>query len=345
MNCTPKQSGINIDELKRHLKDTGQTFSLMLRIGGIAEGKGIDHSQPCPHCEGNNRFWYSREYERCYCRKCKPNGEGFDIFALVQHHRSIGFKEAVELIALESEFETLHVRHAVNEVKKAVQENKPILCLDTFHLDPDSPIYKTTAAHRPDITFDDYKLAEAKLFRDGIAIPMFDHAGVLSGHVRYFQTGGKPKLIGKSGIVGQDAIYNLRVAKQAKIIFKTAGVSDYLVLSGIIARLGLEADYYCFTNGAGENELPDKFEPLLKPALAGLSVGVIQDNDEVGEKGALRWGESIAEYAADVRIIKLPPVIFDCPVKDLRDFFAINGTTFTDLVFSNSAKGGSNGIH
>jgi hypothetical protein len=154
------------------------------------------------------------------------------------------------------------------------------------------------------------------------------------GWVRYFTDGSKKNSTGsKSGIVGIDAIYNLRISKQAKIIFKTAGVSDYLALSGMIDRLGLENDYYAFTNGAGESELPGKFEPLLRPALTGRSVGVIQDNDEAGATGALRWAESIAEYAADVRIVRLPPVVFDCPVKDLRDFFNTDGTTFTDLLF------------
>ena len=214
--------------------------------------------------------------------------------------------------------------------------------MDTFPLNADSPIYKATAAHRPDILFDDYQRIGAKLYHfqkddwteKGIAIPMFDCASVLSGWVRY-TTGGKKKISegAKSGIVGIDAIYNLRIAKQAKIVFKTAGVSDYLILSGRIAALGLENDYYAFTNGAGENELPDKFDALLRPALTGQAVGVIQDNDEPGETGALRWAEHIAEYAADVRVIRLPNIVFDCEVKDLRDFLAIDGTTFTDLLF------------
>jgi hypothetical protein len=101
----------------------------------------------------------------------------------------------------------------------------------------------------------------------------------------------------------------------------------------VIERLGLENDYYAFTNGAGEGEDPDKFEPLLRPALSGQSVGVIQDNDAAGETGAQRWAEAIAEYAADVRIIRIPPVVFDCKVKDLRNFFNTDGTMFTDLLF------------
>ena len=213
------------------------------------------------------------------------------------------------------------------------QRAAPVPFLDTWRLDATSPVFQATAAHRPDILFDDYQRAGAKLFRDGLAIPMFGTDGVLSGWVRYFQSGGKPKLIGKSGIVGVDAIYNLRTAKQVKIVFKTAGVSDYLVLSGMIERLGLADDYYAFTNGAGEGELPGKFEPLLRPALTGLAVGVIADNDEAGESGALRWAKALAEYAANVRIVYLPPVVFDCPVKDLRDFLAIDGTIFQDLLF------------
>ena len=94
------------------------------------------------------------------------------------------------------------------------QRAAPVPFLDTWRLDATSPVFQATAAHRPDILFDDYQRAGAKLFRDGIAIPMFDNDGVMSGWVRYFQNGGKPKLIGKSGIVGVDAIYNLRTAKQ-----------------------------------------------------------------------------------------------------------------------------------
>ena len=101
----------------------------------------------------------------------------------------------------------------------------------------------------------------------------------------------------------------------------------------MIERLGLADDYYAFTNGAGENELPGKFDPILRPALEGGAVGVIADNDEAGENGAQRWAEHLSTYAADVRIIRLPEIIFDCDVKDLRDFFAIDGTTFWDLPF------------
>jgi hypothetical protein len=307
----------SVNALKQHIR--GREFDIAKELFGMTDGDNRkEHNQPCPVCrEGTNRFWFSPERRTFHCRKC---GFGGDIIRLAEKVFDLTFREAFDKIANAAGYVdgATHISHVVNEIKKAVQEGKPILpTLDTWRLDAESPIYKATAAHRPDITFDDYQRAGAKLFREGIAIPMFDNDSVLSGYVRYFQSGGKPKLIGKSGIVGVDAIYNLRIAKPAKVVFKTAGVSDYLVLSGVIDRLvavslasddrhhNLTDDFYAFTNGAGENEKPDKFESLLRPALEGKTVIVIQDNDEAGEAGALRWAESIAEYAADVRIVRL----------------------------------------
>jgi len=328
---------VNVDDLNRHLRSAGLTFSLTKKQGGVSDGNGKDHSQACPFCqEGKNRFWFSVEYDRFFCRKCKPRG-GYSIYDVIMHHQGIGFREVLELVARESCFIPIGVSHVLESaaaLRKMVEERKPILTLGTYRLDEDSPTFKEVQKHRPEISFADYQRAGAKLCHSGVVIPMFSNDGVLSGYVQYMTDSSKKTALGsKSGIVGADAIYNLRTAKQVKIVFKTAGVSDYLILSGLIARLGLEADYYCFTNGCGENELPDKFEPLLRPALTGLSVGVVQDNDEAGATGALRWAESIAEYASNVQIIRLPKTVFDCTVKDLRDFLSIDGTTFTDVLF------------
>jgi hypothetical protein len=329
----------NLDELKRFI--AGRELDIAIQLGILMDGKGKEHKQYCPFCpkseqKSGERFYVRTENKTSFhCRQCF-NG---DIFSLIMKSHNVDFNEAKRLIADSSGFinatDAMHVRHAINEVKKSVQEGKPIPpTLDTYRLDGESPVFKAVQAHRPDISFSDYKRAGAKLFRDGIAIPMFDNDGVTSGWVRFFTDGSKKNSFGStSGVVGVDAIFNLRTAKSARIIFKTAGVSDFLVLSGAIERLGLEADYYAFTNGAGEGEHPDKFEPLLRPALTGQSVGVIQDNDEAGTKGAQRWAESLAEYAADVRIIRLPLVVFDCPTKDLRDFFSTDGTAFSDLLF------------
>jgi hypothetical protein len=332
---------VKVDELKKFI--AGREIELAKQLGIVVDGIGKEHKQYCPFCRGTSgRRFYIRTGEKTtfHCRqKCFKGG---DIFTLYMAAHNVGFQTAKQQIADTAGYVAgvSHFSQAPAVTDKNV--HNPVPSLDTFPLNADSPIYKATAAHRPDILFEDYQRAGAKLYHfqkddwteKGIAIPMFDCASVLSGWVRY-TTGGKKKISegAKSGIVGIDAIYNLRIAKQAKIVFKTAGVSDYLILSGRIAALGLENDYYAFTNGAGENELPGKFDALLIPALTGQVVRVIQDNDSPGEAGALRWAEHFAEYAADVRIVGLPPVIFDCDVKDLRDFFNTDGTAFEDLLF------------
>jgi len=311
------------------LKDriSERVFDIAKQLFGLTDGDNRkEHNQPCPVCrEGTNRFWFSPDRRTFHCRKCMFGG---DIINLAEKVFGFSFVEAFDRVA--------NVAGCIDLIPNHVEA--PPVQLDTFRLDADSPIYKATAAHRPDITFDCYQRAGAILFRSGIAIPMFDYKGTRIGWVQYFADGRKQTLKGDNrgipAVVGVDTIFNLRTAKSAKIIFKTAGVSDYLVLSGVIDRLGLADDFYCFTNSNGESEKPDKFEALLRPALTGKAVGVIQDNDSAGETGALRWAESIAEYAADVRIIRIPPVIFDSPVKDLRDFLSIDGTSFTDLFFT-----------
>jgi lysophospholipase L1-like esterase len=164
---------------------------------------------------------------------------------------------------------------------------------------------------------------------------MFACDGTQTGWVRYGTDGSKKNSFGStSGIVGTLARDALLQRRPAKVVFRTAGVSDALMLTQLIAATGLADNYWCFTNGAGENERPDKFEPILRPALTGQTVGVIQDNDETGAEGAQRWAAHLAKYAADVCVIELPTVIFDCPVKDLRDFLATDGTTLNDLLFN-----------
>ena len=88
-----KERNINADELSAYLKSTGKTFSLAMERHGVVEGNRPDHSQPCPYCGGNNRFWYSANYDCFFCRKCPaPSGQKqrrISIYDLESHHFSI----------------------------------------------------------------------------------------------------------------------------------------------------------------------------------------------------------------------------------------------------------------
>jgi hypothetical protein len=95
----------------------------------------------------------------------------------------------------------------------------------------------------------------------------------------------------------------------------------------LIAEVGLESNYYAFSNSCGETESPEKFAPLLYPALQDQSIAVIADNDPTGERAAQIWAEHFAEYPADARIVRIP----SDKGKDLRDFVR-NGGEFQDIL-------------
>jgi hypothetical protein len=294
---------------------------------GDSEQEPEKRKQPCPNCGGEDRFRFAPDLDRpsFFCNICKPSG-GWDGIALVQEFggdEGIDHKEAVRLLAeatgYESEYPSSHAE------RKQSEKPKP---LPTFALVEDAYNVVPELKCRPEIDFAAYERAGAKGFGSGVAIPMFGNDGELSGYVRYFMNGAKKNSAGsKSGIVGIETRDALLSKRSAKMVIKTAGVSDYLVLSKLIGENGHEADYYAFTNGAGEMENPDKFEPILRPALEGKAVMVLQDNDTTGVVGAIKWAKGMAKYAADVRIVRLPQEWNGKPIKDFRDFVAAADNT------------------
>ena len=319
---------INANLLTRHLKATDQLFSLAVELGGLVEVTDENQGRPCPFCGGDDRFWRSDTLQRFFCRKCKPDGYGYSIYDLIMQHKRISFKKAKELVAERSGF---FDRKPLSEeaVSTPTQlEPKKIIELRTFELIERLAIFREVQAHRPEISFADYKRAGALGFSApkgyGIAIPMFVNDNELSGYVRYNAKGGKPmnSAGSKSGIVGTDSIQNLLQKHPAKIIFLTAGVTDRLVLSGLIAGDNLGADYFAFTTGGGEGENLEKFDTLLRPVLEGRVVAVVADNDAAGELGAKKRARYLIQFAADVRIIRPPQEWNGKQIKDLRDFVA-----------------------
>ena len=312
---------------------------------GESEQEPHKRKQPCPNCGGEDRFRFAPELGRphFFCNICKPTS-GWDGIALVQEFATNGeldHKEAVRLLAeatgygAEDDTDVETVEYVINVSDIANDEpsastpqrsqQEEASKFQTFDLTADSHYVWAAQQHRPEIDFATYQKAGVVGFDGGIAIQMFDNDGEASGYVRLFADGSKKNTAGsKSGIVGIDARNALLSKYPAKKIFKCAGVSDYLVLSKLIVENGLEADYYGFTNACGETENPEKFEPILRPALEGQTVVVIQDNDTAGEAGARKWAKHLAKYAADVRIIKPPQEWQGKPIKDLRDFVAVS---------------------
>lgn len=304
---------------------------------GDSEQEMEKRKQPCPKCGGEDRFRFAPDLDRpsFFCNHCKPTG-GWDGIALVEEFADAGkftHVEAVRLLAeatgYESEYRSSHAERKQNK------KSKP---LPTFTLAEGAYNCKPVLEHRPEIDFATYQRVGAEGFGRGVAIPMFGNDGELSGYVRYFMDGAKKNSAGsKSGIVGVEARNALLSRQPVRMVIKTAGVSDCLVMSKMITDNGLEADCYAFTNGAGEMENPDKFESILRPALEGKTVMVVQDNDATGEEGAVKWAKGLARYAADVRIVRLPQEWNGKSVKDLRDFVAAANNSSEVLDWINEA--------
>jgi len=128
---------------------------------------------------------------------------------MVMRHQNIGFPEALELIARELGFGE-HTPLKTEPGKSETKDAPPVL--------ETSPLDKNYS------------------HKDGIAIPMYANDGTVSGWVLYGTDGSKRLETGcKSGIVGINAWDALMSKCPAKIVFKTAGVSDCLVLNGLIA--------------------------------------------------------------------------------------------------------------
>ena len=124
-------ANLNAQNIKTHLKLTDQTFPLMKKYAGIADGRGKDHSQPCPFCGGTDRCWYSNDNEMFFCRDpdkvdC-PARKGVDVFALVQREQGVSFTEALVLIARESGYEAASGQETMPTFPESVDgSDKPV---------------------------------------------------------------------------------------------------------------------------------------------------------------------------------------------------------------------------
>ena len=78
----------------------GHEFDLAMRYCGIAPGKRGDreHSQPCPFCEGDDRFYFVARLGRFFCRRCGFGGSIIDLLIAVN---SLTYWQAIELLAAE----------------------------------------------------------------------------------------------------------------------------------------------------------------------------------------------------------------------------------------------------
>ena len=122
---------------------------------------------------------------------------------------------------------------------------------------------------------------------------------------------------GKSGVIGP-----VEKFEAANVVWKTEGPPDLLAL---LSFDGLPDDHTAITNMSGANETPFRW---LMERLAEKSFYIVPDSDDPGEKGAAKWANAAAEFAREVRIVRIPEAD---GIKDLRDWLAA-GHTLEELL-------------
>jgi hypothetical protein len=101
--------------------------------------------------------------------------------------------------------------------------------------------------------------------------------------------------------MGEQALAALREPGN-QTVWKTEGPGDMLALMAAIPA-DQQADNRVLTNSAGAIEHP---RPEFLRGLAGRKVIVVPDCDEPGQTGGKRWATMMAQFADEVRLVKLP---------------------------------------
>ena len=79
----------------------GREFELAMRYCGLSEGRRGDKErhQPCPFCQGKDRFNFSEKHRAFFCRRC---GFGGNLIALMMAVNGISYRKALETLASET---------------------------------------------------------------------------------------------------------------------------------------------------------------------------------------------------------------------------------------------------
>lgn len=151
------------------------------------------------------------------------------------------------------------------------------------------------------------------------------------GKLRLFQgKGNEPKLedkltLGgdyeKTGLIGLDG---LRRLTEAKVVWKTEGLSDLLALQSILPP---DCPDVVVTNACGASEIP---QAGWLEHFAGKDVRIVHDADTPGQTGAEVWMKAVAQIAEVTRNVRLPYTIEEKHGKDARDWI-VEGHGYADL--------------
>ena len=294
----------------------GRWIEILERVGNIPSHILNSPSQqfPCIKCGGNTRlraFDDVNETGGMVCHHCGARGDGY---AVLQWSLGVDFKESVKLVAeylgLTATKATTGQAPTVPEI--SISENFP--APDQFAMNPIAGNFLQLVCDWKKIRPEDAKRFGAEFTFHGtekvIRFPFYGPDGEKCSH---FDIGGPDctddtlkkggNATGKrTGIFLPDS----RRPQPGETWHVVEGVKDAAALLG---RGYLAA-------GLPGKQFPKHFKPTL---FQGVHIVIVPDLDKAGQDGANNTAKALSEFAASVKIARLPGEIKEDHGEDVRD--------------------------
>jgi len=270
---------------------------------------GKEHYTCCPfHTDDTASFSYNAETGQFHCFGCSASGHFLEF---VMQMGKCSREDAVESIRKRYSNGNGHKQPK----PKPKQESEPSKSLDASHMDKweqqlwDSPPLLNFLRDRRGLTDETIRYWQIGYNNGRYILPIFD-ADMELVNVRSYLPDppkGKPKWQG------------VKEHNEARLFPDPINIADaehVLVCEGELdAILAIQKGYCAITGTGGAETWKDDWSEHFK----GKVVTIAYDNDSAGREGAVRVAESLAPYAAGIRILEWPDIL---PEKgDVTDFF------------------------
>jgi P4 family phage/plasmid primase-like protien len=325
----------------------GRWGEILQVIGGIDASYLTGMEQPCPKCEGNQRWRFTdfKDEGGAVCNKCGKFGDGIAVLEWFTGQTTFEVVEAVAKHLGVSSAPATKKKHTTNTKTKTSnhhkkkQQGEPKWKKDIKWGPMPKKLVAIWCSRKQPIDISALSKCNAKYgvyrSRDAIiGIPILNEDSQEVGYAVYNATGGTLEYYpagldgpieflkikncinkGESGWMG-------RYLPGEGLVVKTEGPTDMLALLTIAPD-----DVSIICNPHGSTETPT---PWMVSRLTGRKVWTVHDCDVAGQEGAtyvenankLRpgWSVAFAAHAAESRNIVLPYEIVDSHGKDLRDW-------------------------
>lgn len=239
--------------------------------------------QPCPKCNGEDRFHIDRDFDdngKVYCRHCLPKGSG-DGISTFAWFNGIENKEAIKQLASELGVSIDRDNTPKRDLIELVCTEKR-MPIDAFRQ------FEPTLAKRGN--------------REVVRVPVWNSKGEKHSHFDLWSN-DKGKFARGEGSSGM--FFPGRLPQAGETWLLCEGVKDSSALTG----LGFIA--------AG---LPTcKLSPIYANLFRGVHVVLVPDLDQPGQRGAQTSGGVLTGIAASVRVARIAGEIKASQGEDVRD--------------------------